>query len=170
MTRINEVDEENDVSRVNDKSERVRPSQDWYMDEEIVSEIRNPSDTPKPSKDAKDHGAEVAVPRKTRELRYEIGSPHADFDLYLKLEKADRRAELSQAAATADSLSEAAATLLSAIDEVGSGESKYEQGMREVFEREHGREPTRMLVRTEIVEEPTLESGAQPNANEDPRQ
>jgi hypothetical protein len=71
-------------------------------------------------------------------LRYELGSLHKDYQAYKDLLVADRKHELGQQAATADSLSEAIATTLAARKEA---QATDETLMDEYFYKKYGRAP-----------------------------
>ena len=70
--------------------------------------------------------------------RYEFGSPHAEYEAYKDMQKAQRQHEIGQQAATADSLSDAIDTTLKARKESTSDE---ETPMDEYFYEKYGRHP-----------------------------
>lgn len=71
-------------------------------------------------------------------LEYRLDSPHADYQAYKDIVAADKRYELGQSAATADSLPDAINTTLAAYKEAQGSE---ETPMDEWFYKKHGRTP-----------------------------
>lgn len=87
------------------------------------------------------------------EWRYEIGSPHDDFNRYWALQKTERLAELGRQAKSADTLPEALVTTAAAAKEAQSGESELEKQSREWLELHHGPEPYTEPAYPEITNE-----------------
>ena len=81
---------------------------------------------------------EFPGPTDPSELKYELGSPHKDYQAYKDLQAAERQHELGQQAATADSLGDAIDTTIAARKESRSSD---ETPMDTYFYEKHGRAP-----------------------------
>jgi hypothetical protein len=81
---------------------------------------------------------ELKKPYDESQLEYRLGSPHADYQMHKGVQRAERRHELDQRAATGDSLADAIDTTLAAHKEARSSD---ETPMDQYFREKHGAEP-----------------------------
>ena len=111
--------------------------------------------------DADQTDVPLGQPGASQKLIYEIGSPHDDYRQARALEEAQRRHELGQAAATADSLPDAINTTLEAHRGArASGDTAQD----EWFYLKHGRTPYTTMVRTEEAPAPGPPFHTEPDA------